>query len=114
MYRGNRRVRLLFLVLTHLVVLGLTFQVFAFDHWHQSFADVRGVEGSAAHYHAAHCHGDVSGCADAGGVSASALNPHELYAVPASPFVELGPQSLDFGRPSVATVLQPVPPPRAA
>jgi hypothetical protein len=64
MTRRNRRV-LTFLA-GHVALLGLVFQIAAFDHWGQSTESVEEI-----HLHNAHCHGAAAGCADGGGASLS-------------------------------------------
>lgn len=112
-YRGNRRVRLLLIIGAHLVVLGLLFQVAAFDHWHMGFQDVQGVQGSSAHVHASHCHGEIAGCADAGGAVAKALNSAEQFAVPRSAYVFLYEFSVSGERASSAFLASLGHPPQA-
>lgn len=112
-FKGNRRVRLLLIVAAHLVVLGMLFQVAAFDHWNQGFDDVQGVSGSSSHVHAMHCHGDVSGCADAGG-GASLLDPAMQFGIPRMAFLPAGPLALESESPYEATLPAPTHPPRPA
>jgi hypothetical protein len=61
----SRRQRLLALIAAHSVLLGLLFQIAAFDHWRPQMEDILGIEGS--HLHAAHCHGASASCAEGGG-----------------------------------------------
>ena len=71
------RLRLLIGVSARLALLLLALQISALDH-HFGFSDVVGVEGSSAH--TMHCHGAVSGCADA--ASGAALSIEDAFVLP--------------------------------
>ena len=62
---NRRRSENLLLIIGQLVLIAYVFQVAAVDHWHVDPGhDVTGIPGTSEH--AVHCHGDPSGCADAG------------------------------------------------
>lgn len=71
--------RLRFLVVTtaRLALVVVMLQIAALDH-HFGVSDVVGVEGSSAH--SMHCHGDASGCADAG--SGAVLAAGDAFGLP--------------------------------
>jgi hypothetical protein len=64
------RLRLLIAVLARVALVVVALQLTALDH-HFSPADVVGIEGSSVH--TLHCHGEPSGCADAGSGAVLAL-----------------------------------------
>jgi hypothetical protein len=91
----------------------MLFQIAAFDHWQLGFDSVRGVQDTATHVHALHCHGDVAGCAESGGATANAVNAGELFAVPFAPFLGAGAIELDVTRPVQVALTAPTQPPQA-
>ena len=63
----SQRQRTLFLWLARLALFAYAFQLTAVDHWHKDMGNVVGDQGKSSHSY--HCHGDMSGCADQGGIS---------------------------------------------
>jgi hypothetical protein len=114
MYQGNRRVRFMLGFAAHAVIFSLVFQIFAFDHWQQGFDGVQGINGSSAHYHASHCHGDAAGCADSGGAAVNLMAPERLFAAPASRFMDAGTLSYGVQAPADPELSAPDQPPQAS
>jgi hypothetical protein len=77
---GGRRQRLL-LWLARLALFAYAFQLTAVDHWHKDVNSVVGDEGKSSHSY--HCHGDVSKCAEQGGI-VSSLVEVQLAPIPPS------------------------------
>ncbi len=113
-YRGNRRVRRFLLVMVHLVMIGMLFQITAPDHWHAGFDGVLGVAGSSTHIHEAHCHGNASGCADAGGAGATIGDVTNQYRLPNAPLIDHGRAALGSPTPDQVALQAPLRPPQAA
>jgi|SRR5690606_207216 len=80
---SRRRSETLLLAIAQLVLIAYVFQVAAFDHWDlDPGRDVAGVAGTSDHaFHAEHCHGISSSCADAGG-SAVNISPYQAVRLP--------------------------------
>ena len=76
---ATRRQRTLFLWLARLALFAYAFQMTAVDHWHKDMNSVVGDTGKSSHSY--HCHGDVSGCAEQGGI-ATDLSNVELAVLP--------------------------------
>jgi hypothetical protein len=104
-----RRQRTFVLLLAHLAVLALFFQVAAIDHWRPHADDVTGVEGKSTH--TLHCHGLQSGCADAGG-AAVAVTTDDIVPLPPRPV--LATASPSEASPIEASISIPHQPPRAS
>ena len=99
------RLRLLIAVTAHLALVVTALQIAAVDH-HFGVSDVVGVEGSSAH--TMHCHGNVSGCADAAGDAAIAIE--SVFALPRETLRPLGLRS-SLAKPEAAvTQAEPEPP----
>ena len=79
------RLRLLIALTERLALVVLLFQIAAVDH-HFGVSEVVGVEGSSAH--TVHCHGNISGCADAAGDAAIAIE--SVFALPRETLRPLG------------------------
>ncbi|HLF71803.1 MAG TPA: hypothetical protein VI759_06600 [Dehalococcoidia bacterium] len=80
----GRRYRRFIYVTAHVAVLFYVLQIIAIDHWQVNPADAIGVEGSSAHV--VHCHGDVSGCAESGGL-VSLLDATATMPLPPAAFL---------------------------
>ena len=105
----SRRLRRTFLPwCARLIILGLIFQIGAFEHWHADPAEVHGVLGSAAH--TAHCHGAASGCADGGGSFTGSLAEVDLLPRLAAPHFEVALSTLPTSEAAPLTI--PSPPPQ--
>src|SRR2546422_6043316 len=90
-----------------LFLLALVFQLSALGHW--SFGPFHAEQGDVAG-HAAHCHGDVSGCAGESSLTGSLA---EVDLMPAVPLPRLAEVSLTFFSPLDPLVLPAADPPRS-
>jgi hypothetical protein len=93
-------------VTARLALVVVALQIAAIDH-HFGVSDVVGIEGSSAH--TMHCHGDVSGCADAASGAVMALDGGFVLPREAVMALELTSGSL---RPVMVAVLVEAEPPR--
>lgn len=91
----SHRIMRFILVTTHVAILGLLFQIAAFDHWGPHGLDVYGIEGSASHVHSDHCHGDVSGCAGGGAATAGAVAGAGNIRLPSPAFLKVSAPDLE-------------------
>ena len=107
---SSKRRRAFIVVAAHIVLLGLTFQIGAFDHWHPQMEDIRGVEGTD--FHAAHCHGLSASCADGGGTGFAYGDAPAPIPVPPPPRRTLEPE--EQIAPRSALSLELLHPPRFA
>ena len=78
---AGKRQRTIFLWLARLALFAYAFQMTAVDHWHKDVNSVVGDEGKSSHSY--HCHGDVSGCVEQGGIATS-LAEVKLAPIPPS------------------------------
>jgi hypothetical protein len=110
---GSARRRRAFLAtIAQLALVAYLFQVAAIDHWHASpDMDIYGYEGTQTHI--AHCHGDLSSCADT--VSSPLVaGGEQIVVLPTPPIAHLTDST--SGQASAHDVFIPTPsdPPRAA
>ena len=98
-----------FLRLTaRIALLGLVFQISAVGHW--SFGPFHADSGDIAS-HAAHCHGNLSGCAGEPSFSGSLA---EVTLTPAAPLPRLGEAVRTVSIPGDPFLLPPANPPKLA
>jgi hypothetical protein len=96
---------LLIAVTSRLTLVVLTLQIAAIDH-HLGVSDVVGIEGSSAH--TMHCHGNVSGCVDAAGDAAIAIE--SVFALPREALRPFALQSSLANPEAAVTQAEPEPP----
>lgn len=108
----DRRTRLLLAWAARALVLAYIFQIGAFDH-HGGIdpAELVGVPNTSFHAHAAHCHGDVSGCADSTSLASTMVEQPLTVPAPSVHAFALEPGRVAPAEAAVATLHQP---PRAA
>jgi hypothetical protein len=100
-----RRPRLLVAVLARLLLVVVALQIAALDHQF-GVADVVGIEGSSDH--TMHCHGNVTGCADA--ASGALLDASQAFDLPRAALLSFSIESEAQHPASIAGITELQPP----
>jgi hypothetical protein len=106
----NRHTRFFLSWVARALVIAYIFQIGAFDH-HGGVdpSELVGVPNTSMHYHEAHCHGDVSGCADSTGLASTLIEQPMQVLAPAALAYSI---EISLELPAEVTIRTLTPPPQ--